>query len=153
LNYHTKEQREELLTRLADLKKKKNEISGKIAEAAAQGDLKENAEYHAARESMAYCLRQISELNETLNTHQVYDKLPEFDGTIRIGTIVKLKWNNDDEEEFEIVGKVTPSFKPNAIDQLSVDSPIGKLILGKREGDSVEHVPNVIKIVSVKTAF
>ena len=109
-----------------------------IAEARAHGDLKENAEYHAAREQQGFIEGRIKEIEYKLSNAQVIDinKLPKT-GKVVFGTTVLLL-NEDTEEEvrYQIVGEDEADIKAGRI---SVNSPIARALIGKEEGD-VAHV-------------
>lgn len=111
-------------------------IVAAIAEAREHGDLKENAEYHAAREQQGFCEGRIKEIEGKLSTAQVIDptKLPQ-EGRVVFGVIVKVE-NLDTEEvkQYKIVGDDEADFKQNKI---SVNSPIARGLIGKSEGDEV----------------
>lgn len=105
-----------------------------IAEARAHGDLKENAEYHAAREQQGFIEGRIQEIEGKLSNSQVIDvtKLnPE--GRIVFGTTVKLtNLENSDEVNYQIVGEDEADLENGKI---SVGSPISRALIGKEEGD------------------
>lgn len=105
-----------------------------IAEAREHGDLKENAEYHAAREQQSFIEGRIQDIEGKLGNAQVIDvtKLnPE--GRIVFGTTVKLiNVENSDEVKYQIVGEDEADLKSGKI---SVGSPISRALIGKEEGD------------------
>jgi len=107
-----------------------------IAEARAHGDLKENAEYHAAREQQGFCEGRIQEIESKLANAQIIDvsKLPQ-NGRVVFGvTVTILNTDNDEEVTYRIVGDDEADFKQNLI---SVNSPIARGLIGKEEGDVV----------------
>lgn len=107
-----------------------------IAEAREHGDLKENAEYHAAREEQGFCEGRISEIEGKLSDSQVIDvKSIAHTGKVIFGTTVTL-FNVDTEETvtYKIVGDDESDVKAKKI---SYASPIAKAIIGKMEGDEV----------------
>ncbi len=111
-------------------------ITQAIAEARALGDLKENAEYHAAREQQSFCEGRIQEIESKLSNAQVIDvtKLAN-NGKVIFGTTVQLlNLDNDDELSYRIVGDDEADIKANLI---SVNSPIARGLIGKMEGDQV----------------
>ncbi len=112
-------------------------ITEAIAEARAHGDLKENAEYHAAREQQGLCEARIRDIEAKLGGSQVIDptKLPQ-DGRVVFGVTVVLE-NIDDGEErrYKIVGDDEADFKTGKI---SVNSPIARGLVGKSEGDEAK---------------
>lgn len=109
-------------------------ITNAIAEAREHGDLKENAEYHAAREQQGLCEARIRDIEAKLGGSQVIDPttLPQ-DGRVVFGVTVVLE-NIDDGEErrYKIVGDDEADFKTAKI---SVNSPIARGLIGKSEGD------------------
>ncbi|MBV1919329.1 MAG: transcription elongation factor GreA [Pseudomonadales bacterium] len=108
-----------------------------IAEARAHGDLKENAEYHAAREQQGFIEGRIMDIEGKLSHAQIIDisKIP-YTGKVLFGTTVKL-YDMDTEEEkiYRIVGEDEADIKSGKI---SVGSPIARGLIGKMEGDEVQ---------------
>lgn len=111
-------------------------ISAAIAEAREHGDLKENAEYHAAREQQSFCEGRIKEIEGKLADSEVID-VTKIDptGKVIFGTTVTL-FNLDTEEtvKYRIVG-VDEADVPSG--KISVSSPIARALMGKHEGDEV----------------
>jgi len=123
-----------------ELKKLKAEdrprVVNAIAEAREHGDLKENAEYHAAREQQSFIEGRIRELEATLGNSQIIDvtALPQT-GKVVFGTTVVLEATDDGREvTYKIVGDEEADIKQNMI---SVSSPIARALIGKEEGDLV----------------
>lgn len=113
-----------------------------IAEARAHGDLKENAEYHAARESQGFIEGRIMEIESKLSSAQVIDvKQMENTGRVVFGTTVTLIKNKTNESvTYTIVGEDEADLSENKI---SVTSPIARAMIGKSVGDIVEvHAMN-----------
>lgn len=112
-----------------------------IAEARSNGDLKENADYHAAREQQAFIEGRIIELEHKLTHCQVIDiSLMNNDGKIIFGTTVTLLVVNDDQKSkkivtYQIVGDEESDLKN---DKVSVNSPVARALIGKYEGDVVD---------------
>lgn len=105
-----------------------------IAEARAHGDLKENAEYHAAREQQGFIEGRIAELEGKLSNAEIIDvtKLPAT-GKVMFGTtVVVLEVDKDEEHTFIIVGDDEADIKKGMI---SISSPIARSLIGKSEGD------------------
>lgn len=147
---------ERLKEELKDLKTvQRPRIVQAIAEAREHGDLKENAEYHAAREQQSFCEGRIQELEGTLSNAEIIDiKAVGANAGSRIvfGATVKLYDVNDDKEvSYQIVGDLEADIKQNRI---AVSSPIARALIGKNEGDEVEvNAPGGVReyeIVSVK---
>ncbi|HET9191099.1 MAG: transcription elongation factor GreA [Deltaproteobacteria bacterium] len=128
-------------------------IIAAIAEARAHGDLKENAEYHAAREQQGFTEGRIKELEAALSYAEVIDVARlQPNGKIVFGATVQLADEDSGEEvTYQIVGDLEADIKQRLI---SVSSPIARAMIGKSEGDSIEfQAPNGIKnyeIVSVR---
>lgn len=124
--------REELET----LMKRRPLISEAIAEARELGDLKENAEYHAAREEQGICEAQIRDIEYKLSVAQVIDVTKmENTGKVIFGTTVTLiDVDTDQESTYQIVGDDDTDIKAGKI---SVSSPIARGLIGKMEGDEV----------------
>lgn len=105
-----------------------------IADAREHGDLKENAEYHAAREQQGFCEGRIQEIEAKLSNAQIIDvkKMPNT-GKIVFGVTVTLyNTSNDQEVRYKIVGDDEADIKSNRI---SVNSPIARALIGKQADD------------------
>jgi transcription elongation factor GreA len=122
---------------LEQLKKtERPRITQAIAEAREHGDLKENAEYHAAREQQSFVEGRIMEIEGKLSHAQVIDvtQLPRT-GKVLFGTTVDLiNTETDETVTYRIVGDDEADVKQNLI---SVSSPIARALIGKEEGDVV----------------
>lgn len=133
----TKEGADALQAELSKLKKEdRPKITEAIAVARDHGDLKENAEYHAAREMQGLVEGRIQQIEAMLGNAQVIDitSLP-VTGKIVFGTTVTvLNVDNDEEVTYKIVGHDEADIKHNKI---SVNSPIARALIGKEEGDEV----------------
>lgn len=108
-----------------------------IAEARAQGDLSENAEYDAARERQGFVEGRISELDGVLSNAQVINpKELDTDGRIVFGATVEIEdLESGDKVVYQIVGDIEADIRHNKI---SVSSPVARALIGKNEGDVVE---------------
>ena len=107
-----------------------------IAEAREHGDLSENAEYHAARERQSFIEGRISELEDIVSRAEVIDITKMSGHQIRFGATVTLADEDTDEETtYMIVGAHEADIKQGRI---SVHSPLGKALIGKLLGDTVE---------------
>ena len=107
-----------------------------IADAREHGDLKENAEYHAAREQQSFIEGRIQDIEGKLSNSQVIDitTIPHS-GKVLFGTTVRIiNTETDEEKEYKIVGDDEADIKNNRI---SVFSPIARALIGKEEGDIV----------------
>jgi len=107
-----------------------------IADAREHGDLKENAEYHAAREQQGFIEGRIQDIEGKLSNAQVIDiKSIAHSGKVLFGTTVSIiNVDTDEEVEYRIVGDDEADIKNNRI---SVSSPIARALIGKSEGDTV----------------
>ena len=114
---------------------KRPEISEAIKEAREKGDLKENAEYHAARELQSFAEGRIKDIEGKLSNAQIIDitRMPASDKVI-FGTTVVVADENNKETTYKIVGEDEADLKKGKI---SVTSPISRSLVGKSEGDEV----------------
>lgn len=109
-------------------------ITAAIAEAREHGDLKENAEYHAAREQQGFCEARIRDIEAKLGGAEIIDplKIPQ-DGRVVFGvTVVIENLDTEEQKRYKIVGDDEADFKANKI---SINSPIARGLIGKSEGD------------------
>lgn len=107
-----------------------------IAEAREHGDLKENAEYHAAREQQGFCEGRIAEIEGKLAEAQVIDitQIPASEKVIFGVTVTIVNIDTEEEKTYRIVGDDEAEPKENKI---SVNSPIARALIGKTVGDEV----------------
>ena len=115
----------------------KRETSARIKEAADHGDLKENAEYHAAKEEQGLNEKRIQELESTIATANVIDvtKMDKKDKVIFGSTIVVKDLETEKESKYKIVGKDEADVKGGLI---YYQSPMGRGFIGKNKGEFVE---------------
>ncbi|HEY7884965.1 MAG TPA: transcription elongation factor GreA [Cellvibrionaceae bacterium] len=128
---------EALRAELEDLKRvQRPRIIEAIAEAREHGDLKENAEYHAAREQQSFCEGRIQEIEGKLSNAQIIDvKAIAATGKVIFGTTVTIvNCETDEEKTYRIVGDDEADVKVNKI---SISSPIARALIGKEVGDVV----------------
>ena len=123
--------------------KKRPEIVAAIAEARSHGDLKENAEYHAAKEEQSLLETKIAKLKNVVASARIIDESQLDVSKILIHSKIKIKnTTNGMEFSYTLVADSESDIKNG---KLSVNSPIGKGLLGKELGDNVEiKVPNGI---------
>jgi transcription elongation factor GreA len=151
-SYYTKEGLKNLRDELNQLKDVERPLASKaIAEARDKGDLSENAEYDAAKEAQGLLELKISKLEETLANARLIDESQLDSSKILVLSKVKIKnLMNNMELEYQLVAESEANLREGKI---SVNSPIGKGLLGKSKGDIAEiSVPNgVIKfeIISI----
>ena len=132
----TKAGSERLRTELEKLKSvDRPKVIAAIAEARAHGDLKENAEYHAAREQQGFIEARIAQLEGGLSTAQIIDPATlNANGKVVFGASVELEdEDNGTRVKYQIVGDLEADIKRNLI---AVSSPIARAMIGKFEGDS-----------------
>lgn len=129
---------------LKDLKSvQRPKISEEIAIAREHGDLKENAEYHAAREKQGMTEARIKDLEGMTAGAEVIDITKLSGDTVKFGAIVKLADDDDVESTYQIVGKYEADLTQNKISFLS---PIARALVGKSVGEEVEvHTPKGVK--------
>lgn len=128
---------ENLRTELNELKSvKRPAVIQAIAEAREHGDLKENAEYHAAREQQGFIEGRIQDIEAKLSNAQIIDisKMPNNGKVIFGSTVTILNLDTDEEVTYRIVGDDEADIKNNLI---SVNSPIARGLIGKSADDVV----------------
>ena len=128
---------EKLKKELQELKNiKRPEIVKAIAEARGHGDLKENAEYHAAKEEQAKTEGRIFEINDLIARANVIDvtKLEKKDNVIFGSTVYLINLENNEKKTYKIVGKDEADIAKNYI---YFKSPIGKALIGKKKSELI----------------
>lgn len=116
---------------------KRPEVIAAIAEARAHGDLKENAEYHAAREQQGFIEGRIQELEAALSNAQLID-ITTLDVGVRIvfgATVELIDEDSGDEVTYQIVGELEADIRLGLI---SITAPISRALIGRSEGDVVQ---------------
>ena len=118
---------------------KRPEIVAAIAEAREHGDLKENAEYHAAREQQGFCEGRIQDIEGKLGNAQIIDvsKIPNTGKVIFGTTVTLLNIDTEEEVKYQIVGDDEADIKQNRI---SINSPIARGLIGKTVDSEIEIV-------------
>lgn len=124
----------------AELKRRQQEerprIIQAIAEARSHGDLSENAEYHAAKESQSLNEGRIAELEDKLSRADIIDVSKLSGNTVKFGaTVTLIDEDTDAEKRYQIVGDMEADVKSGKV---SISSPISRALIGKKVGDSVE---------------
>ncbi len=124
----------------AELKRRQREerprIIQAIAEARSHGDLSENAEYHAAKESQSHNEGRIAELEDKLSRADVIDVGKLSGNTVKFGaTVTLIDEDTEAEKRYQIVGDMEADVKSGKV---SISSPISRALIGKKVGDSVE---------------
>ncbi len=135
-NYLSKEGHERLEKELRDLKTRgRKEIAAELSEARSKGDLSENAEYDAAKEAQGHLEKKIAELEHTLATATIIDeKNMDTSKAYVLSTVTILNKKTGKEMKYTLVSKDEADFKQGKI---SVESPIGRALLGKELNDLV----------------
>lgn len=142
ISYYTEKGLKKLRKKLDQLKDvERPRASQAIAEARDKGDLSENAEYDAAKEAQGLLELEISKLEETLSNARIIDETKLDTSKVLILSTVKIKnLNNSASMEYKLVAQSEADL---AKGKISVDSPIGKGLLGKKVGDIAEiSIPN-----------
>lgn len=124
----------------AELKERKSverpAIVAAIAEARAHGDLKENAEYHAAKEKQSFNEGRIQELEYKISHADVIDVKALSGNAVKFGATVKLVDEESEEEvQYQIVGEYEADLKAGKV---ALTAPIARAMMGKKVGDSIE---------------
>jgi transcription elongation factor GreA len=144
---------EKLSLELEQLKGLRAQIVEAIAEARAHGDLKENAEYHAAREQQGMNEARINHIEGTLASAEIIDaKKLNAGSRIVFGAHLELVDQDTDEQiRYQIVGDLEADLK---VQKISISSPIARALIGKEQGDIVDiHTPGgkrSVEVISVR---
>ena len=134
----TAEGAEKLKEELDKLKhNERPKIAQAIKEAREKGDLKENAEYHAAREQQSFAEGRIKDIEAKLSNAQIIDikNIPASSRVIFGTTVDLIDLGNNSKSKYKIVGEDEADLKEN---KLAVTSPLARCLIGKEEGDIVE---------------
>jgi len=115
---------------------KRPEVINAIAEARAHGDLKENAEYHAAREQQSFIEGRIKQLEVELSHAEIIDitKLSAGSKIVFGATVTLADTETDEQKRYQIVGDLEADIKRGLI---AISSPLARALIGKLEGDSI----------------
>ncbi len=124
----------------AELKRRQQEdrprIIAAISEARSHGDLSENAEYHAAKESQSHNEGRIAELEDKISRAEVIDVSKLSGETIKFGaTVTLIDEDTEEDKTYQIVGENEADVKEGKV---SITSPIARALIGKKVGDAVE---------------
>ncbi|HEY6622577.1 MAG TPA: transcription elongation factor GreA [Acidimicrobiales bacterium] len=131
---------ERLTAELKDLTTRgRVEIAEQIETARALGDLKENGDYHAAKDSQGKMEARIRQLQALLKEVQLVDESDVGDGSVSTGTTVTLRYEGDDEDDTQqfFVGSIEE--RQGTLPVLSPSAPLGQVLMGKKAGDTVEY--------------
>ena len=148
--YLTRAGFEKLKKDLAGLMKQKAQVSLDIGEAREKGDLKENAEYHSAKEKLGEVMGRIGQIQDKLQSAKIIDDMQIPKDTVAIGTSVTLEDSEGDTMEYSLVGEDESDPMEGKI---SVQSPLAQGLLGKKVTQTVEVAlpagPRRFKILKV----
>ncbi|MGA2090609.1 MAG: transcription elongation factor GreA [Endomicrobiales bacterium] len=133
--YLTKDGRNKMLKELENLKDRKPLVQEEIARAREHGDLRENAEYHAAKETLTNIQRRIAELETKLTRVQIIDDEMLGTDNIFIGVTTKIKDTDGDVYDYTIVDIEEANLNEGKI---SVQSPLAQGLLGHKVGETVK---------------
>lgn len=137
MDFITAEEKQQLEDKLAEMVKKRPEITKRIAEARALGDLKENADYHAAREEQGFNEAEIRRVEERLATAKVVADSEIPQDMVFLGATVKLRDLDDgDEDLYRLVGEATGNFDADYI-EVTATSPMGAALMKARVGETI----------------
>jgi transcription elongation factor GreA len=133
----TKEEREHIQERLTELKANRPVMSNRIAEARALGDLRENAEYHAAKEQQGLEEAEIRRLEDRLLHAQVVSEEKQSAGVAFLGSMVKLRDVDDgDEDLYKLVGEASSKPRFDCV-EVTASSPMGEALMKARVGETI----------------
>lgn len=137
MNFITADEKAKLEAQLTDMIARRRLITERIAEARALGDLRENAEYHAAREDQGHNEAKIRELEQRLATAQVAHATEMPEGMVFVGAVVRLREDDTgDEDLYRLVGEATGDFGLDWI-EVTTSSPMGMALMKAHVGQSV----------------
>jgi len=143
----TQTERDKVEARLNSLKANRSVISQRIAEARALGDLKENGDYHAAREQQGMEEAEIRRLEQRLATAQIVeDGAGKGGDVVVLGSTVKIRnVDNGSEELVKLVGEMSDD-PPDDYDEVTANSPMGESLMKARIGETIRvHAPRGVK--------
>ncbi len=150
--YLTKDGLVKLQAEHKSLLQQKRELTEEVSRAAAMGDLRENGEYHAARERLQHVAKRLAELDAKLTSVRIIDELEIKEGEARVGSSVELE-DEQTKERFSYF-LVGPDEADPQQGKLSIASPLGKALLGKKKGERfILSLPKTIipyRLVSVE---
>lgn len=134
--YLTRAGYQKLYAEFEALKKERIKISNAIEQARLQGDISENAEYDAAKDAQAHNVARVAEIETKLSNVRIIEDQDIPSDKIYIGAFVKLlDLDTDEEFEYQMVSPEESNYEEN---KLSVFAPIGKALMGHKEGEELE---------------
>ena len=146
MEFITQEEKDALQQKLDALIANRPVLAQRIKEARDQGDLKENADYHAARDDQGFEEAEIKRLEERLANAQVADDVEKPDDMVFLGSVVKLRDTDDDTEDlYKLVGEASGNFDADEI-EVTASSPLGAALMKSRVGETVKSdLPRGVK--------
>jgi len=151
--YLTREGQKKLHKELEYLRGMKKQLSLDIGEAREKGDLKENAEYHSAKEKLGEVMSRIARVQAKLDNVKIIDDLKTPKDTVAIGVKVTLQDESGDEFSYTLMGE---DESDPAEGKISVFSPLAQGLLGKKVGDTatveLPAGPSTFKILKTEIA-
>lgn len=137
MQFVTAEEKKQLEEKLEQLKARRPQITKRIAEARALGDLKENADYHAARDEQGLNEAEIRRLEEQLKRAKVTDDMEVPEDMVFLGAVVRLRDLGDGSEDlYKLVGQASGSFDADEV-EVTATSPMGEALMKARVGQTV----------------
>ncbi|MDR0978138.1 MAG: transcription elongation factor GreA, partial [Endomicrobium sp.] len=133
--YLTRNGREKLIKELEELQKRKPLVQEEIARAREHGDLRENAEYHAAKETLTNIMRRIMELDSKISSARIIEEQNIESDKVFIGVTITIQDEDGDDYEYTVVD--LEEADPSA-NKISVQSPLIQGLLGHKAGETVE---------------
>lgn len=138
MEFITREEKDALQKKLDTLIANRAVLAERIADARAQGDLKENADYHAARDDQGLEEAEIRRLEARLAIAQVADDVDKPEDMVFLGSTVKLRDKDDNSEDlYKLVGEASGNFDADAI-EVTASSPLGAALMKARVGETVK---------------
>ena len=138
MDFITADERTQLQAKLDDLKSRRGAITQRIAEARELGDLKENAEYHAAREDQGLNEAEIRRIEERLKSAKTVEESAVPTDMVFVGATVRLKDLSDGEQEvYRLVGEASGGDMGDII-EVTVNSPMGEAMMKARVGETIK---------------
>lgn len=134
----TKDTFERLQAELEDLRTRgRIEIAKAIEAARALGDLSENGDYHAAKDAQGKMEARIRQLEAMLKEPEIIDGSAGADGEVGTGVVVTLRYVGDEDVERYLIGSIEE--RREGVSVISPDAPLGRALVGRREGDKVTY--------------
>jgi len=126
------------------------EVADKIEKARALGDLKENGDYHAAKDEQGHMEGRIRQIESILDDAEI--AAPAADGVVGLGSLVTIVYDGDDDDMAEqyLIGHVEEKPASNDIGVMSPSSPLGAALLGTKNGDTITYEAPTKKMLKVR---